>query len=67
MKHAARGIFLPHLRVFEIVRVLGLLLSVKVVKRTIELAETVRGGQMFVAIAEVVLTELPRDVALRLE
>src|SRR6266496_1876583 len=67
MKHAARGILLPHLRVFEIVWVLRLLFSVKVVKRTIELAEAVRGGQMFVAVAEVVLSELPCDVALRLE
>src|SRR5437667_6269804 len=67
MKHATRGIFFPHLRVFEIVWVLGLLLSVKVIKRTIELAEAVRGRQMFVAVAEVVLSELPRDVALRLE
>src|SRR6266498_34665 len=65
MKHTARRIFFPHLRVFEIVWVLRLLLSVKVVKRTIELAEAVRCGQMFIAIAEVVLSELPRDVALR--
>jgi hypothetical protein len=45
--------------------VLRLLLSVQVVKRTIELAEAVRGGQMFVAIAEMVLAELPGDEALR--
>src|SRR4029453_1073427 len=42
-------------------------LGVKMVQRTIELAEAVRRGQMFVAIAEVVLAELPCDVALRLK
>ena len=67
MKHAARGIFFPHLRVFEIVWVLRLLLSVQVVERTIEFAEAVRGRQMFVAIAEVVLSELTGVIALRLE
>src|SRR4029453_9517705 len=55
MKHAARGIFFPHLRVLEIVWVLWLLLSVKVVKRTIELAEAVRRRQMLVTVAEMVL------------
>ena len=67
MKRAARGIFLLQLRVFEIVWVLRFLLSVQVVERTIELAEAVRRGQCFVAVAKMVLTELSRNIALRLQ
>src|SRR4030095_3638331 len=59
MKHTARSIALLHFRIFEIVWVLWLLLSVEVVKGTIELAEAVRGRQMFVRVAEMVLAELP--------
>jgi hypothetical protein len=47
--------------------VLRLLLGVQVVKRTIELAEAVRGGQVLVAVAKVVLTKLPGVIALSLE
>ena len=46
---------------------LRLLLGVEVVERAEELVEAVRRGQMFVAVAEMVLAELAGDVALRLE
>ena len=65
--HAARAVFLAQLRVLEVVRVLRLLLGVEVVERAEELVEAVRGGQVLVEVAEVVLAELPGHVALRLE
>ena len=51
----------------RIVRLLGLLLGVEVVQVAEELVEAVHGGQVFIAVAEMVLAELPGGVALRLE
>ena len=65
--HAARAEPLPQLRVLEVVGVLGLVLGVEVVERAEELVEAVRGGQVLVEVAEVVLAELAGHVALRLE
>ena len=65
--HAARGELLDHRRVFEVVGILELLLGIEVVERAEELVEAVRGGQVLVAVAEVVLAELRGHVALRLE
>ena len=67
MQDTARRVLLAHFRVLEVVRVLRLLLGVEVVERTVELVETVRGGQVLVAVAEVVLAELTGHVALGLE
>ena len=65
--HAARAEFLAQLRVLEVVRMLGLVLGVEVIERAEELVEAVRGGQVLVEVAEVVLAELAGHVALRLE
>ena len=65
--HAARPVLLAHLRILEVVRMLRLVLGVEVVERAEELVEAVRGRQMLVEVAEVVLAELPGHVALRLE
>ena len=46
---------------------LGLLFGVEVVEVAEELVEAVHGGQVLVAVAEVVLAELSGRVALRLE
>ena len=59
--HAARAVFLDQRRVLEVVRILRLLLGVEVVERAEELVEAVRGGQVLVAVAEVVLAELRRS------
>ncbi len=56
--HAARREALAQLRILEVVRMLGLVLGVEVVERAEELVEAVRGRQMLVAVAEVVLAEL---------
>jgi len=48
-------------------RVLRLLFGVEVIQVAEELVEAVQGGQVFVAVAEVVLAELAGGVALRLE
>ena len=40
---------------------------VEVVETSKELIESMIGGQMFVLVAEMVLAELPRGIALRLE
>jgi hypothetical protein len=51
----------------RMVRKLRLLLGVQVVEVTEELVEAVRGGQVLVQVAEVILAELPRRVAEWLE
>ena len=53
--------------VLRVVRVLRLLLGVEVVEVAEELVEAVHGRQELVAVAEVVLAELPGGVAERLE
>ena len=50
-----------------VVAELGLLFGVEVVEVPEELVEAVRGGQELVAVAEVVLAELARGVALRFQ
>ena len=67
MDHAAGLVLLDHLRIFEVVLVLELLLRVEVVQRAEELVEPVRGRQRLVGVAQVVLAELRGHVALRLE
>jgi hypothetical protein len=67
VEHTAGAVLLAHLRILEIVRMLRLLLGVQVIERAVELVETVRRGQVLVAIAEVVLAELAGLVAPGLE
>ena len=45
----------------------GFVLGVQVIEVAEELVEAVHGGQEFVAIAEMVLAELPGRIALRLQ
>ena len=65
--HTASPVLLAHLRILEVVRILGLLLGIQVIERTEELVEAVGGRQRLVGIAEVVLAELRGHVALGLE
>ena len=58
---------LPQRGVLEVVGMLGLVLGVQVVERAEELVEAVRGRQVRVEVAEVVLAELTGHVAERLE
>ena len=53
--------------VLEIIGMLGLVLGVQVVERAEELVEAVRGRQVLVEVAQMVLAELAGHVALRLE
>jgi hypothetical protein len=66
-EHTARAERFPKARVPGVVEVLRLLLGVQVVEVAEELVEPVHGRQIFVAIAEVVLAELPGGVAKRLQ
>ena len=63
LQHAARAVFLSERRVLRIVRIVGLFLGIEVVEVSEELIESVHGGQMLVAIAEVVLAELAGRIA----
>ena len=67
VEHAARAEHLLELRVLRVVGVLGLLLGVQVVEVAEELVEAVDRRDELVAVAQVVLAELPGRVALRLE
>ncbi len=67
MDHAAGAEALAQRRILEVVLVLGLVLGVQVVERALEFLEAVRGRQVLVEVAQVVLAELPGHVALRLE
>ena len=64
---AARPEALVERRVLGVVLELGLLLGVEVVEVAEELVEPVVGGQVLIAVAQVVLAELRRRVAERLE
>ena len=69
-EHAARAELGAELRIFgglRVVRVLRLFLGVEVIEIAEELVEAVHRRQEFVAVAEMVLAELPGHVALRLE
>src|SRR5262249_12109438 len=63
MDHAPRAELLPELLPLRIVDTLRLLLGVEMVEVAEELVETVGGREKFVAVAEMVLPELPRRVA----
>jgi hypothetical protein len=68
--HAARPeplLVLWEVLLGRVVRHLRLLLGVQVVEVAVELVEAVRGGQVLVQVAEVILAELPRRVAEWLE
>ena len=64
---ATRSVVALEVRVVGIVLVLRLLLGVQVVEVPEELVESVGGRQVLVAVAEVVLAELPAAIAERLE
>jgi xanthosine utilization system XapX-like protein len=57
----------PEVRILRIVGILGFLLGVQVIEVAEEHVEAVHRWQEFVAVAEMVLAELPSRVALRLE
>jgi hypothetical protein len=68
--HAARPeplLVLWEVLLGRVVRKLRLLLGVQVVEVAEELVEAVRGGQVLVQVAKVILAELPRRVAEWLE
>src|SRR5262245_23841672 len=67
MENAARTVLLLELRILRIVGVLRLLFRIQVVEIPEKLVETMRGRQKLVAVAEVVLAELPAGVAERLQ
>ena len=67
VEHAARPELLLELGILRVVGVLRLLLGVQVIEVAEELVEAVRRGQELVAVAEVVLAELPGHVAERLQ
>ena len=67
MEHAAGLEPLDQLGILEVVDVFELFLGVEVVERAHELVEPVRSRQRLVGVAEVVLAELRRHVALILE
>ena len=67
VQHAARPEPLAEFGILGIVRLFGFLFGVEVVQVAEELVEAVHGGQVLVAVAEVVLAELAGGVALRLE
>ena len=62
-QHATRAVFLSERRVLRIVRIVGFFLGIEVVEVSEELIESVHGGQMLIAIAEVVLAELAGGIA----
>ena len=67
MDNAARPIFLLELRILEVVFVFRLFLGIQVIKIAKKLVEAVVGGQVFIAIAEVVLAELTGGIPLVLQ
>ncbi len=67
MNHAARTELLAEFGVLRVVLVFRLLLGVQVVEVAEELVEAVVGGQELILVAQVVLAELARGIAERLE
>jgi hypothetical protein len=67
LEHAARPEPLAETRVLRIVRVLRLFLGVEVIEVAEELVEAVVGWQELVLVAQMVLAELSRRIAERLE
>src|SRR5262249_15953848 len=62
LQYAARPEFLSEVRVLGIVRIVGLFFGIEMVEVSEELIESVHSGQMLVAVAEVVLAELPGGI-----
>src|SRR5215470_845695 len=67
VKDAAGSVLLPEVRILGVVVALWLLLGVEVIEVAEELVEAVHGGQVLVAVAQVILAELAGDVSLLLE
>ena len=67
IEHAARAVLLAELGILRVVRQLRLFLGVEVVEVAVELIKTVHRRQVLVAVAQVILAELTRGVAERLE
>src|SRR5208282_1069698 len=67
MHYTSRTEHFKELRVLRVIGAFGLLLTVQVVKVTEKLVKSMDRRKEFVAIAHVVLTELPANIALRLE
>src|SRR5262249_48364706 len=67
IQYAARTELRTERRLLRIVSLLRLFLGIQVIQVAVELVEAVHGRQEVVAIAEVVLAELPGHVAERLE
>ena len=65
--HAAWSELRKERRVLRIVRQFRLFLGVQVIEVAVELVEAVNGGEKFVAVAKMVLAELPGRIAERLE
>src|SRR3974377_312740 len=65
--HAARSVLRTESWVFWIVRQLRLFLGIPVVEIAVELVEAVHRGKELVAVAKMVLAELPGRIAERLE
>src|SRR5262245_45802033 len=61
-QNTARTELLSELRVLRVIGVLGLFFRIKVIEIAEELVESMDGRKEFVAIAQVVLTELTRGV-----
>ncbi|MBA7716243.1 hypothetical protein ES703_125311 [subsurface metagenome] len=67
IQDAAWTVSFPELWILGVVWLLGLLLRVQVIKAAIELVETVHGGQVLVAVTQVVLAEMGCGITLLLE
>src|ERR1700722_1396239 len=67
MEHAARAKALLKLGHLRIVRVLGLLFGIKVIKVAKEFVEAMHRRQEFVLVAQMILPELTDGVTMRLE
>ena len=63
MEHAARPELLEVFRIFRIVGQLRLLLGIEMIEIAEELIEAIDGRQRLVAVADMVLAELPGGVA----
>ena len=66
IQHAARAELRAERRVFRVVGQFRLFFGVQVVQIAVELVEAVYGGQVFVAVAQMVLAELAGRIASRL-
>jgi hypothetical protein len=66
-QHAAGPEFFLELRILRIIGILGFLFGVQVVEVAEKYVEAVHGGKKIISIAEVILAELPRGIAERIE